>query len=385
MTTLGPHLIVAAGRPPFFGTVETAFGRTRTTTALDRSPPFGAFLLAPGFVDLQINGAFGDDFTDAPESIWAVGSRLCRFGVTAFLPTIITASEAKVDRAIAVFLAGPPSGYRGARALGLHLEGPFLNAAARGAHEARFLRTPDRPTAERWARSGAVRLVTLAPELPGALEVVDILKGPTLAVSAGHSRATAAEAVGAFDRGVSLVTHIFNAMPPLHHRAPGLAGAALADDRIAVGLIADRVHVDPMLIKTIWRAKGGDRVVLVTDAMAALGSAPGVYTLAGQEVRVDLESARLADGTLAGSILTLDQAVRNVRAITGLELADILPSASTVPAALIGAPNDPFESGAQADFVLLDASGHVVETWVGGERTFSRRESPPGGGSPRPN
>ena len=332
-------------------------------------------LLAPGFLDLQLNGAFGYDFTADPASIWAVGARLPRSGVAAFLPTIISSSPATIAAAQAVMRAGPPPGYRGATALGLHLEGPFLNPVRRGAHDPAYLRPPDPVLAAGWSPATGVRLVTLAPELPGALDLVRALVARGVVVSAGHSAATLAEARAGFAAGISYGTHLFNAMPPLHHRAPGLAGALLTDPRPTVGLIADGVHLDPALVALVWRAKGPRHLNLVTDAIAALDMPPGVYRIGDRAVHVDGTAARLPDGTLAGSLLSLDQAVRNLVAWTGADPAAAVATVTAVPADLLGlgGGRGRLAPGAAADLVLLTPDLRVATAIVGGEVAYAAR------------
>jgi N-acetylglucosamine-6-phosphate deacetylase len=336
-------------------------------------------LLAPGFIDLQINGAFGHDFTADPATIWAVGAGLPRYGVTAFLPTVITSPLETVAAAQAVVGQGPPAGYRGAAALGLHLEGPFLNPAKRGAHNPAHLRLPDLAAVADWAPERGVRLVTLAPELPGALAVVQALVARGVVVSAGHSMATAEEAQAGFAAGITYGTHLFNAMPPLDHRAPGLPGALLADPARTTGLIVDGIHLHPATVALAWQAKGPARFNLVTDAMGALGMPPGQYRLGDWEVIVDGRSARLADGRLAGSVLSLDEAVRNLIAFTGCPLEAALAAVTTVPAAVLGLQGQRGQvaPGYAADLVLLTADLQVQATVIAGEVVYTATAEAP--------
>ena len=263
-------------------------------------------VVVPGFIDLQVNGAFGKDFTADPTAIWDVAREYARYGVTSFLPTIITSPLDNIAAAQAV-VCRPPAGFRGCEPLGLHVEGPFLNPARKGAHNPDFLRPPTLDAVANWAPQTGVRLVTLAPELPGALEVIRSLAARGVVVSAGHSMATYAEALAGFDAGIRYGTHLFNAMPPLAHREPGLPGALLTDERVAAGFIPDGIHTHPAIIRLAWKQLGPERFSMVTDCMAALGMGPGRHMLGDFEVIVDETSARLADGTLAGSILSLDQ------------------------------------------------------------------------------
>jgi N-acetylglucosamine-6-phosphate deacetylase len=332
-------------------------------------------LLAPGLIDLQINGAFGLDFTDRPDTIWDVAEQLPRYGVTAFLPTVITSPSETVEAAKEVIRRGPPAGFMGAMPLGLHLEGPFLNPAKRGAHNPAYLRLPDERAIAGWSRDNGVWLVTLAPELPGALEAIRTLRKRGVVVSAGHSMATVEEAKAGFQAGITYGTHLFNAMPPLEHREPGLAGALLAERNVMVGLIADGIHLHPDIVALSWRAKGHEHLSLVTDAMAALGMPPGDYKLGESVVTVNGTSARLPDGRLAGSLLSLDQAIRNVVAFAGCDPAEAVISATAVPARLLGveAQRGEIAPGLRADLVLLTHDLQVNATFVVGEMVYSVR------------
>ncbi len=332
-------------------------------------------LLAPGFIEMQFNGGFGADFTDDPAAIWRVAEALPRYGVTSFLPTIITSPPEKVALGQRVVTASRPAGFKGALPLGLHVEGPFLNLKKKGAHNPAYLRLPSLEAAAGWSPETGVRLVSLAPELPGSLEVICALADRGVLVSAAHSMATYAEAVAGFDAGIRYGTHLFNAMPALGHRDPGLPGALLTDERTTVGIIADGIHTHPAIIKLVWQALGPARLNLVTDAMAALGMAPGVHLLGDFAVTVDGSSARLADGTLAGSILSLDQALRNLIAFTGCSLSEALATITTTPAKALGLANERgrIAPGHVADMVLLTPDLHVQATIVHGEIVYQQR------------
>jgi len=326
-------------------------------------------LVVPGFIDLQLNGAFGDDFTMDPPSIWRVAGQIARYGVTSFLPTIITAPLEKIAQAQDALATGRPAGFRGAAPLGLHLEGPFLNPAKKGAHNPAYLRPPDPALVADWSPANGVRLVTLAPELPGGLELIRRLVAQGIVVSAGHSMATFAQAQAGFAAGTRYGTHLFNTMPPLAHREPGLPGALLATRGQVVGIIPDGIHIHPGLIAIVWAAKGPREVSLVSDAMAALGMAPGRYRLNDFDVIVTEKDARLTDGTLAGSVLPLDQAVRNLITFTGCGLAEALAAVTTTPADLlgIGGERGRIRPGLVADLALLTPELHVVATIAAGE------------------
>jgi N-acetylglucosamine-6-phosphate deacetylase len=336
-------------------------------------------LVAPGFIDLQCNGAAGVDLASQPERVDEVAAALPRWGVTSWLPTVVTAPPSARFRARAALAAFDQP--NGARPLGLHLEGPFLAPERRGAHDPALLAPPSTRLVddERWSADDGVSLVTLAPELPGALEVVRALVDRGVVVAAGHSSATAAEATAALDAGVTYVTHLFNAMVPLHHRDPGLPGVALADERVRVGLIADGIHVDPLVVGLVVRAVG-DRLSLVTDAVAALGVDAAGGNLGSLPVAVtpgDL-SVRLADGTLAGSTLSLDRAVRNAVAFGGIDLTTAVRAVTATPASVLGlADRGVVTPGAVADLVLLTPDGDVVATVVEGRVVHDVRQPPP--------
>jgi len=330
-------------------------------------------LVAAGYLDLQCNGGLGIDLAGAPERLWELGVLLPQFGVTAWLPTIVTTPDGIVDRAIEALAAGPPNGWRGAIPLGLHLEGPFLSPAKRGAHPEALLRPPTLEAIEGWSREAGVALVTLAPDQPGALEVLDALVQRGVVVSLGHTPATAEQATAAVDAGARWVTHLFNAMAPLHHREPGLAGVALADERLHVGVIPDGIHVHPRVVAMTQRALG-DRLTIVTDAVGALGMPHGRMTLGRTVVTIDDGGVRLADGNLAGSNLAMDQGVRNLVAFSGCPTEAALHAASTAPAAVLGdTVRGTLAPGARADLVVLTRELELVATIVGGEILYDAR------------
>lgn len=328
-------------------------------------------LLVPGFLDLQLNGAFGHDFTDDPAAIWLVAAQLPQFGVTAFLPTLVSAPLTTYSQAQQTLFAGPSAGFIGAVPLGLHVEGPFLHPAQKGAHYAAHLQVPTLLDVAEWSRQQGVWLVTLAPDLPGATAVITALVRRGVTVSAGHSPATYQEAQAGVDAGIRYGTHLFNAMSPLHHREPGLPGALLDDERVTIGLIPDGLHVHPALVRLVW-PRIAHRLNLVTDAMAALGLPPAQYRLGHQDVFVSETAARLADGTLAGSLLSLDTAVRNLMAFTGCTLAEALPTVTTIPARLmgLGQRKGRIAPGYDADFVLLTRDFRVAATYVAGQQVY---------------
>lgn len=324
-------------------------------------------LVAPGFIDLQVNGAHGLDLTVDPALVWEVAAQLPRYGITSFLPTVITAPLPTYDHALTVLAEGPPSGWTGAQPLGWHFEGPMLNPVRRGAHPPRHLQPVSPGVYGRWSSDAGVALVTLAPELPGGLDAVRRLTDAGVVVSAGHTDATTAQIAEAVSRGARYLTHLFNAMAPLTHREPGPIGTALAGGDLVCGLIADGIHVHPLAVAMAWRALGPDRLDLVTDAVGALGMPPGRYHLGALEVTVGPDGVRTADGTLAGGSLAMDQAVRNLVAYTGCSPGEAVATVTTTPARLLGLDTKGVvTTGADADLVLLTPDLHLVATIIGG-------------------
>jgi N-acetylglucosamine-6-phosphate deacetylase len=324
--------------------------------------------LVPGFIDLQINGAFGMDFSSNPEFIWQVGKLLPRFGVTSFLPTIVSSPSERVQKAQAVIRNGPPNDYHGARVIGLHLEGPYLNPKKHGAHNLTHLHLPEPDEYEHWSPANCVRMVTLAPELPGAIPAIETLIKHGVVVSVGHSLADPDQADAGIEAGIRYATHLFNAMPSFDHQQPGLVGALLTDRRMICGMIVDGNHLHPVTVNLAWQILGSQRTSLVTDAMAGLGMAAGEYQLAGSKVHVDGSCARLEAGTLAGSLLSLDQALRNLIAFTGCSLSDAIPSVTQVPARLLRLESSlgSLSVGNKADLVLLNPDLEVTGVWLNG-------------------
>jgi N-acetylglucosamine-6-phosphate deacetylase len=338
--------------------------------------PDGA-IVAPGFVDLHVHGGGGAQVGADAEEIAAVARFHARHGTTALLATTVPAPEsalAATVRAVADVAAAPPAGR--ARVLGAHLEGPFVSPERPGALEVRALRAPDRAELARLlaAGGGAVRAIVIAPELRGALDLIDAAVAEGLVVGLGHTDATYAEARAGIDRGARVATHLFNAMRPLHHREPGVVGAALSDERLTAELIADGVHVHPAALALAHAAKGASGVALVTDAMQAAGLPDGDYALGEQTIAVTGGEARTATGALAGSTLTMDRAVR-VCVDAGIPLGDALRMASATPASVLGEAGV-LAPGAPADLVVLDRGLNAIATMVAGEWAAQARNDP---------
>lgn len=332
----------------------------------------GLYLL-PGFIELQINGGFGQDFTATPDSIWEIAAQLPQFGVTSFLPTIITSPLETIARAQKIVKQKPGSDFCGAMPLGLHVEGPFLNPVKKGTHSEGLLRIPYMDDIRNWTVENGIRLVTLAPEQTGALDIIRELKRRGIVVSAGHSNATYLQALQGFEAGISYGTHIFNAQSPLNHRDPGLPGALLLGSNIPVGIIPDGIHIHPAVIDLVWRLKGNENLTLVTDALIGLGMPPGRYTFGDFEIIVDHEVAKKPDGTLSGSILSEDQALRNFIKFTGCSLAEAVPTLTSTPAKVLGLSNrGKIRQGYLADFVVLDKDLLTVMTITAGKIAYQK-------------
>jgi N-acetylglucosamine-6-phosphate deacetylase len=336
----------------------------------------------PGFLDVHVHGAMGADTMDADPAALAHMARFAaHHGVTAFLPTTMTADAAATLAAVqAVAAVGERPHPNGATSLGVHLEGPFISPRFPGAQPASAIRSPDIAEFDALCAAGPVRMITLAPEMPGALALIRKARAAGVVVVAGHTAATYAECEAGITAGIRQATHTYNAMSGLHHREPGTLGSVLSNDSVYAQLIADNIHVHPAAMKILARCKGMARTLLITDAMRAVGLPPGHYDLGGQTVTVTAGvgshpgECRLADGTLAGSVLTLERGLANFIAATGLALADAWPTTSLTPAMALGLDRTrgKLEPGYRADLVLLDDGGEVVATVVQGRVVYLR-------------
>jgi N-acetylglucosamine-6-phosphate deacetylase len=330
--------------------------------------------ICPGFIDLQINGAFGIDVGPDGRALEGLGRELPKTGVTSFLPTAISWPVERYANFVDAIREAADS--TGATILGAHIEGPFLSPARKGAHDPANLQPVDLELTEMLAGSGTVRMMTPAPELPRAREAIRLLLSGGVVPNAGHTEASYEEMLRAIDAGLPMCTHLYNAMSPFEHRAPGAVGALLTDGRVRASIIADGVHAHEGALRLAYRQKGPEGLALVTDAMEATGMAEGEYELSGRRVRLENGSVRLPDGTLAGSALTMDRAVRNAVEFMGAPLQDAVRMASETPAEILSVSGKGrIRPGADADLVVLGTELTVEETIVAGEAIYH------GGGS----
>ena len=335
---------------------------------------FGDSILAPGFVDIHVHGGAGQDVMQASDSaLAAIGSHLAKQGVTSYCPTTVTApvdkTLASLERLGVAVKGGGAAGR--AQPLGLHLEGPFISAAKCGVHPVADIQAPSVELFERLreASGNTVRIMTVAPELPGAAQLIATAKRNGVRLSLGHSDATTAPTQAAIDAGATHATHTFNAMRSLDHRDPGILGITLTDDRLSADIIADGIHVAPDMIKLFLTLKGEERAVLITDAISASGMPEGRYKLGAFEV--DVRDGRCTyNGRLAGSVLKMDRAVRNIMDFAGWPLQRALRLATLNPARVIGRDDrkGALAVGKDADIVALSPHGEVLATLCRGVR-----------------
>jgi N-acetylglucosamine-6-phosphate deacetylase len=333
--------------------------------------------IAPGLIDLQVNGAGGVDLTSAAEPDRAVGdvaATLAEHGVTAFCPTIVSSPLPLILNRLHAYRPRVLDG--GAESLGAHVEGPFIAPEHRGIHALAVLRKASEAEISLWLSAGRPAIVTLAPERPGALAAIAQLVAGGVVVSLGHSGADAGQARAALLAGARMATHLFNGMPPLHHRQPGLVGAVLAS-RAVLGLIADGVHVDRLVVDLVMRSARPERVALVSDALAAAGAPPGPCVLGDQALISDGQVVRRPDGALAGSAILLDSAIRNLRAwLPDVPPGSLIDAATRTPSGVLGllARKGRVAVGCDADLIVLEADFTIRHTLLRGE--LVQREGP---------
>lgn len=338
---------------------------------------FGENVIAPGFIDLHVHGGAGHDVMEGGrDTLVCIERHLASHGTTAYYPTTVTAAIDPTLRALEVLAdaveAGVSSAHANgamrARPLGIHMEGPFLSREKRGVHPMQYLKEGSVELFDRmWQASrGHVKVMTVAPEIAGAEELIHAATARGVVVSLGHSNATLNQARAGINAGGRHATHTFNAMRPLDHREPGILGAVLTDERVSADIIADGVHTDPSMVRLFLAAKGFDRAVLITDGLSAAGMPNGHYRLGQFEVEVRGDVCT-AGGRLAGSVLTLDRAVRNVMEFTGCSLEQAVGLATRNPAATVGdRERGAILPGHAADFAVLTPAGQLVRAIIGG-------------------
>jgi N-acetylglucosamine-6-phosphate deacetylase len=369
LLTEGPQILgMGHGRPPQFDDDQS----TRTVDARGRH-------LLPGFIDLHVHGAVGHEAMDASaDGLQAMARCFAQHGVSSFLPTTWTASPEATQRALDTIagVLGPVA--RGATVLGAHLEGPYLNVAKCGAQDPRYIRLADPGESTALLGRGFVRLLALAPEYAENLRLIDDCVRRGVTVSIAHTNATYEQVLEAVEHGASQMTHAFNAMLGFGHRDLGTAGAMLALPQLRAELIADTIHVHPAAMRVLVAAKGTAGVILITDAMRAAGMPDGDYRIDSRTVTVRDGAARLPDGTLAGSVLTMDVALRNIAAATGLPLSELWPLTSLNAARAIGlsARKGSLEVGKDSDLVLLDDQFQVQLTVAEGIVVYDADSKP---------
>jgi len=352
--------------------VEVSSRAAREVAKGARSFDFPGAVLAPAYLDIHIHGGMGHDVMDPnADGIARFEGFLAQHGVAAYLPTTVTAPEENILRALdwlAKRIEKSDAAGAGARPLGIHLEGPFISHARRGVHPPEYLVPPTLSRFERYwqASRGNIKVMTIAPEVEGAMEVIAEASRRGVCCSLGHSDSDLETARAAIAAGAHHATHTFNAMRPLDHRQPGLLGAVLTDSGVTADIIADGIHLDPTVVQLFLRAKGTQAAVLITYAISATGMPEGRYRLGSFEVEVRGNKCTRGD-TLAGSVLRLDQAVRNVMQFAGWGLQEVVQLASANPAAVIGEKSrGVLAAGADADIGVLSPRGEVQRTIIGG-------------------
>ncbi len=352
----------------------------RTSQVLPPGVPvsdFGEASIAPGYIDLHIHGSAGFDVMgDAPQALPAIEKLLARHGVTSYFPTTVTASLDTTLRALERLGHAIEDRHQQAQAakpgralpMGIHLEGPFISHVRSGVHPLEYLLTPTLPLFEQFwqASRGRIRMMTIAPELEGAPEVIAEAARRGVCVSLGHSDADLATTERGIAAGARHATHTFNAMRPLDHRNPGIIGGVLTDARLTADIIADGIHLDPAIVKLFAHAKGPEQTVLITDGISATGMPDGRYRLGSFEVDVK-DGKCTSNGRLAGSVLTMDRAVRNLARYAEWDLPEAVAAATRNPAHAAHLANKGvLTPGADADFVVLNAQGEVLRTFIAG-------------------
>lgn len=333
--------------------------------------------IVPGFIDIHVHGGGGSDVMDGSyEALKQIAKTDSISGTTSFLPTTMTMNKEKIIASLKSVREAYKKGTGAAEILGVNLEGPYINPLKKGAQKEEDISSPSIEEFLEFnnASGNLIRIVTIAPEMPGAINFIRWLSEHNIIASVGHSDATYKQVQEGIKAGLTHVTHIFNAMRKFDHREPGTAGAALFSPELVVEMIADGIHLHPVTMKIIVKIKEPEKIILITDAMAATGEPDGTYSLGGQEVVVKNDEARLKNGTLAGSILTLDKAVRNMVNIAGISLIEAIRMVTINPAKCLGVENrkGSLEPGKDADIAVLDESLRVKTTLVRGKIVYKK-------------
>jgi N-acetylglucosamine-6-phosphate deacetylase len=347
---------------------------------LNDTPVFDAngLTLLPGFIDIHVHGAVGADTMDAdPESLQKMAAFFAKQGVTGFTPTTLTDSHERTLAALQTIKSMMNTPHEGAAILGCHLEGPYLNLEKSGAQNTQYIRRADRAEATAYLDIGVIRLLALAPEFEENHWLIEECVRRGITVSVAHTSATYQQMQNAIAMGINHATHTYNAMTGLHHREPGVLGAVMESNDVRCELIADNIHVHPAAMNVLWRAKGKDKLVLITDSMQAAGMPDGTYKIGDYDATVANGSATLANGTLAGSIITMQKAVRNFMLATGESLENIWQVMSLNPARAIhlAQRKGSLEVGKDADMVLVNHDIDVCLTVVGGKVVYNAADS----------
>ncbi|MGV8026426.1 MAG: N-acetylglucosamine-6-phosphate deacetylase [Anaerolineaceae bacterium] len=332
--------------------------------------------VTPGLIDIHIHGCMGADSMDANfDALNSISTFLGAHGVTSFLATTVTNSKENIQKALAN-ISQHHLDLDGARLLGAHIEGPYINIAFKGAQNPDYFRSPIKNEYDAWFNNENVKLITIAPELAGMDEFIQACVEHKIELAIGHSSASYEQVIHAADLGIRQATHLFNGMQGLHHREPGTVGGILSDERIFAQIITDGIHIHPAIVKLILTCKGIDHTILISDAIRATGLSDGKYDLGGQEVTVTDGVARIANGSLAGSTLTLDLALRNTMKFAGLDFRQVLPMATRVPAEAMhfAQKKGTIRVGYDADFTFFDTDLQVISTVVGGNLIFNKEK-----------
>jgi len=324
--------------------------------------------LSAGFIDIHIHGSNGYDVMDATnEALEEISKSILQTGTTSFLATTMTMSQEHITHALQNVQDFKQ--HEGARVLGVHLEGPFINPIKHGAQDPKHIQMPNMELIEPFMK--IIKMITIAPEVEGGREFITYLQEhfPRILLSIGHSDASYSEAKDSFSWGVTHSTHLFNAMNPLHHREPGIVGAILEDDKVSCDVIADLIHIHPSFFKLLYRLKK-EQLILITDAMRAGCMRCGVSEVGGQKVIVKDGEARLEDGTLAGSVLKLNEALNNFYKYTNITIPELINTVTIIPAKKLGLNMGVLEKGYMADLVLFDNGFNIERCYVGGDEVY---------------